>query len=358
MRVTVKLIFVFVFAVSAVVFGVVGARTQTGETETAGRKYKNIKVLNEMPADQMGKVMNLMSASLGVDCKFCHTSNGGDFEKDDNDRKRVSREMLRMTFELNKNHFAGRAEVTCHTCHRGRPEPVAAPVLSSAAESAKQPAAKPSVERILEKYAAALGANAPRVSSRRVRAERVEPDGKTVEAEQIWQKGRKLLIRTVYPSKQYGDYVVEELFDGAAAAKFGNGSRIELKSDEIEQIKREAQIFANPDLKSVYPQMEFGAVEKIDGREVLTVIATTAEGFREKLHFDAPTGRLVRRTASAPTVLGDFRYQVDYGDFRNFGGVYLPAVTRFAVPNISWTRRLLKVENDAPIDDAVFGARK
>ena len=67
--------------------------------QTAGQKFKNIKVLNDMPADQLGKVMNLMGAALGVGCSYCHT--GYDFHKDDNPKKEVARRMLRMTFALN-----------------------------------------------------------------------------------------------------------------------------------------------------------------------------------------------------------------------------------------------------------------
>jgi hypothetical protein len=47
----------------------VGAQTALAQTkvETAGEKFKNIKVLNEMPADQLGRVMNIVAASLGND---------------------------------------------------------------------------------------------------------------------------------------------------------------------------------------------------------------------------------------------------------------------------------------------------
>ena len=127
-----------------------------------------------------------------------------------------------------------------------------------------------------------------------------------------------------------------------------------MKADEAEQIKREAQLFANPNLKAVYAKMEFRFVDKIDGREVYLVTATTADNQRERLYFDAQTGLLVRRAASTATILGNFVFQVDYTDYKDFGGVKLPTVVKFAVPNIRWSRKVLEVKNNITIDDAKF----
>ena len=49
------------------------------QVKTAGQKFKNIKVLNDMTADQMGQVMNMMSASLGFNCAGCHAARHGWF---------------------------------------------------------------------------------------------------------------------------------------------------------------------------------------------------------------------------------------------------------------------------------------
>lgn len=333
-------------------------QAQTG-IETAGQKFKNIKVLNEMPAEQMGKVMNMMSASLGVNCSFCHAEN--DFAKDGSEHKDIARDMLKMTFELNKNYFESRSEVSCNTCHQGRPHPASGFPLSPNLREPRpvQPEKKPLVEDILAKYETALGGknNLSKISSREIKARRLEPDGKTFEAEEIRQKGNKLFVKTVYPSKEYGDYVVREIFDGAAARKFGNDSEISLKPDEAEAIKREAELFANPYLKNIYAELKFFRLEKIDGRETYALDAKTNAAQTEKLYFDVQTGLLVRRTASTPTVLGEHVFQVDYRDYKNFGGVKLPATVKFAVPQIYWTRKILIVKNNAAIGDENFGER-
>lgn len=355
MKQKIKILVLLIFTVGgAFVFTRSGA-TQTKQVETAGHKFKNIKVLNDMPADQMGKVMNLMSASLGVNCNFCHVEN--DFAKDDKEEKQTARQMISMTFAINKNYFDGRAEVSCNTCHNGKTHPQNAPNLNAVAapeERPKQPATKPTVDAILDKYTQAVGGKdaLTKINSRVVTASRVEPNGKT-ETEEILQKGGKILITTKYPQA-----VVTEAFDGGGAWKRADAREIVLKADEAEQIKRGAQIFTFADLKTVYAKLDFRFADKIDGRDVYLVSATTADNSRERLYFDAANGLLVRRVASVPTVLGAFQYQVDYSDYKDFGGVKLPTTARYASPNIVWTRKISDVKNNAAIDDAKFNLPK
>src|SRR5207249_4744064 len=51
----------------------------SGKPQTARQRFKNIKVLKTLPADQLIPYMQAYSASLGVRCGFCHV--GRDFEK-------------------------------------------------------------------------------------------------------------------------------------------------------------------------------------------------------------------------------------------------------------------------------------
>lgn len=319
-------------------------RSTSGQKiETAGQKFKNVKVLKDMPADQMGKVMNIMSESLGVHCDFCHY--GYEFEKEGKEEYEVSRKMIRMTWDLNKDYFEGKQEVSCNTCHNGRPHPLSAPNLNpgqTIERRPKQPETKPSVDAILAKYEKAVRVGMSRVNDGlRIRAVRIEPDG-TREKEEIWQKPGKLVISTFYPP----NYTVTEGYDGQNAWKKSNSDPVELKPDEAEQIRRTSEMFAQPDLKLVFPALEYERLEKIRGREVYVLKATSDIGTPERLFFDAKTGLLVRRTASTMTILGAFVCQVDYNDYKAFGGVRLPFTTRVAVPGISFTRKILSVNSD------------
>ncbi len=335
---------------------VVKTQTASAQTrvETAGQKFKNIKVLNDMPAEQLGKVMNIFAASLGVDCNYCHTVD--DFAKDGKREKETARKMIKMTMAINKENFNNRPQVTCNSCHNGHEQPQNVPNLNPIAEPERpaQPATKTTIDQIVDKYITALGgaAKLASVKSMSVKASRIEPDGKATEPEMIWYKGNKYASDTTYSKA-----VVSERYDGTTATKYGgpHGS-IPLKADEAEQIKREAELFSPANLKTIYPKMDFRSLDRIDGREVYAVTATTASNLRESLYFDVVTGLLVRRTASIQTMFGRFVYQVDYADYKAVGGVKMPMTTKYSMPNIRWTRKIMEAKINALVGDDKFMA--
>ena len=93
--------------------------------KTAGEVFKNIKVLNKLPADQLLPMMRKISDSLGVKCNYCHVMgpNHSGFELDTKKTKITARAMILMTEHLNKNEKILRHQATCYMCHRGSPEP-------------------------------------------------------------------------------------------------------------------------------------------------------------------------------------------------------------------------------------------
>ena len=99
----------------------------------ATEKYKNIKVLNMVPADQVIPIMHKWNDALGVKCDFCHvietTPDGKHvgFDKDDKVMKKRAREMTTMCINLNKKTKVVAGKVTCFMCHRGKAEPEGTP---------------------------------------------------------------------------------------------------------------------------------------------------------------------------------------------------------------------------------------
>src|SRR6266481_913093 len=98
----------------------------------AEEQFKNIKVLKGVPADQIFPSMQFITASLGVECEYCHVrgDRGLEFDKDDKRMKLAARKMMQMMFAINKDNFEGHRDVTCYSCHRGAAEPVATPVIT------------------------------------------------------------------------------------------------------------------------------------------------------------------------------------------------------------------------------------
>jgi len=97
----------------------------------------NIKVLpSDLTADQLRDAMREFSSSLGVRCNYCHVGEEGkpfsvwDFAADDNPNKKRAREMILMIYDIDEHLYniepSGdqRVNVSCYTCHRGRPRPM------------------------------------------------------------------------------------------------------------------------------------------------------------------------------------------------------------------------------------------
>jgi hypothetical protein len=92
---------------------------------TAGQRFKNVKLLGDLPASRFLDTMNVFSMSLGVRCEACHA--GMDFASDDREEKTTARQMIEMTHGINEQSFNGRQQVRCYTCHRGAEKPLPAP---------------------------------------------------------------------------------------------------------------------------------------------------------------------------------------------------------------------------------------
>ncbi|MBN8673122.1 MAG: c-type cytochrome [Chitinophagales bacterium] len=117
---------------------VVFVGTAAAFTRPHAGKFKNLQVLpQDIPEQKLDSIMESYNKALGVNCKFCHVTSvvfpgtEMDYASDKEPMKENARKMMRMTIEINKNHFYFNKEerpeylnvVTCRTCHRGEPFP-------------------------------------------------------------------------------------------------------------------------------------------------------------------------------------------------------------------------------------------
>jgi len=98
------------------------------ENRPAGEVFKNVKLLQTMPAGRFLRVMDIgYSRSLGVGCDHCHSEDR--WEADEKRAKLAAREMIVMTQNINEQlakleHIdTSEATVNCTTCHRGYVKP-------------------------------------------------------------------------------------------------------------------------------------------------------------------------------------------------------------------------------------------
>lgn len=98
------------------------------EEEPAGKVFRNVELLREVPAGRLLRVMEIGYArSLGVTCVHCHTTE--DWSSDAKREKRAARQMITFTRDLNQRLAAvpelqaEKPTVNCTTCHRGQVVP-------------------------------------------------------------------------------------------------------------------------------------------------------------------------------------------------------------------------------------------
>ncbi len=106
---------------------------QKGETAGQSKKFQNIKVLKDLPADQLIPVMHKINESLGVKCDFCHevsTNAAGKhvgYELDTKPEKKRAREMILMVNDIKKHQKTLDNKASCFMCHHGSAEPTLDP---------------------------------------------------------------------------------------------------------------------------------------------------------------------------------------------------------------------------------------
>jgi len=335
----------------------------TEEPKTTEQAFKNIKVLKGLPADQLIPSMQFISASLGVECEFCHVERA--FEKDDKKPKEAARKMIQMMLAINKDNFEGHREVTCNTCHRGSAHPVSIPAIASEdqvtgatamehGEHSESPdestdASQP-VDPILEKYLAAMGgASAVQKVSSRVEKGNASMGGRQIPIEIYAQGPDKRVAILHLPG---GDNITA--FDGHSGW-LGNPGRPPrpMGPSEIDAARLDADLYFPIHLKEIFSELRVAPSEKVGGQD-LTVVRGLRQGKPPvKLYFDK-SGLLVRMVRYGDSPLGLNPTQVDYADYRDSGGVNIPYQWTIARPNGGFTIRVEKVEQNVPIDAARF----
>lgn len=345
------------FVVTAQLTNVRHANAQQAaqQPRTAEQAFKNIQVIKNMPANQLQNAMAFMSASLGVDCSYCHTPPA--MEKDDKPTKATARRMLVMVNEINKN-FGEKMVVNCATCHRGSTKPITVPPLPSLATPFAAGIANasqellPSVDEVLDRYIKALGgARSLDKVTTRVRKGSIELAGLqgTFEVYEV-APTKSLLIGSMPPP--LGS--LQQAFDGTTGWMKTQGGVFDMRGETLAQARREAAFYGDVKLKEQFKLMSVAGIERIDGREFYVVRGTRADDQIEKLFFDVTTGLLARRSWEVPTYFGALQNANDYDEYRKVGSVRLPFAIRKARSGQIFRQRITDIKLNVPIDDARF----
>lgn len=381
------------------------------EGKTAAEAYKNIKVLKNIPADELQPSMVFITSSLGVRCDHCHVPMH--FDADDKKEKDKARDMMKMMFAINTEDFKGERVVTCNTCHNGSTPPSGIPLLPGQAPAGMQlvagpaapqggagrgpgqgpgqapgnggqpvvsgdggrgpqgggrgpgaqngppPFAGPPPADILSKYTQALGgADAIQKISSRVQTGIVDmpmqpgppgaPPAGPPAIEAFWTSSGKA-FQVVHG--QRGDNA--QGYDGKIAwASQGQGGVSAQPAGAMVAFREWAELFPGLHFTAQYSKIEVNGIEKIGDHTAYRVVGKRDGGF-DRLYFDTDTGLLLRAWTTFDTALGEIPQQTDYSDYRDVNGVKIPYVVHVvSAQGGDRTYRWDRIQVNAPLDES------
>ena len=339
------------------------AGTNAPGPKKAEEQFKNIQVLKGVPADQLFPTMQFITASLGVECEFCHVQNA--FEKDDKKPKQTARKMMEMMFAINKDNFEGHREVTCYSCHRGSPDPQAIPAVMTEEPKEAQPkeamggpkpaeakeSTGPAAEQLLDKYVQAAGGAAAidKVTSRVMKGT-IDFGGKSLPIDLYSKDPDK---RVSFTHMADGDSITA--FDGHDGWLGTPGRPLrEMHGSDLDGASIDADLHLATHLKAMLSEMQVHGMEKVGDHEAYVVVGRREGKPPIRLYFEEQSGLLVRLVRFGETALGWLPTQIDYADYRATNGVKIPYRWTLARPSGRFTIQVNDVKQNVPVDDAKF----
>jgi hypothetical protein len=317
--------------------------TPADDDKPAGEVYDNLKVLQNLPAWQIGSIMNIMRASLGVECNYCHIEKDYRYDLDTLPAKQTARQMIRMVLAINKENFGGHPTVTCETCHNGHPEPASAPaaergfILGPVPPPA--PVKLPTATEVLDRYIQALGgrpaleavkSRVSRGTIRRLKVISMSPVMRGVNRgeEDPLEVVERAPDHAVMTFGRPGAQIVET-FDGPSVRiKTPMGER-QASTSEKAHLAYRFDIRHDLRLLEKAGSSQVVGKDKIDGREVYLLRTSMPDNSAALLAFDAKTGLLRRQTVYHQTAIGPEPARTDYADYRKVGGIKVPFLVKY-----------------------------
>lgn len=335
-----------------------GARAQnppSAAPKTAAQQFKNIQVLKDIPADDLIPAMQFISASLGVECEYCHVERA--FDKDDKKEKKFARHMMEMQMNINKENFEGKRWVTCYSCHRGAAKPISVPVISAEEKMPEMMAGEsvdkssyPKADAIFDKYLSAVGgADALKKITSRVQKGTVTFGNQTNPIE-IFAKAPDKRFSSVH--RKDGDSVTA--YDGTTGWMTGFGRVRMMTPQESAGFALDADMNLPSHLKTMFSKLDVDEGEKIDGYDTWLVVGDREGKPPLRLFFDKQSGLLLRLLRYSDSPLGFNPLQIDFADYRDSGGVKIPYRWTQSRPGNRFTIKIDSSEQNVPVEDAKF----
>ena len=303
--------------------------------------YKNIKVFKGTPAKDILPAMQFMSASLKVNCGFCHAP--GDFASDAKEEKGSARHMIEMQRDLNTKFFEGKLAITCNSCHNGHTHPTSVPSLAGLAARHKRIETTVKPTELFDKYVAAVGP---------------EPKAYTLTGSNEQEGKSSPITFTELGSK----FVIDEGevkmgYDGSEGWHAAGGKVNKLSGSSAMLIGRMGRMRVTPAMFATYDRQAVVGEENVGDDACFVVRGTvTADKFSEEFYFDKKSGLLRRISTMMMSPLGRSPSFVDYDDYRDVAGGKVP----FKIVSTNGEGETMKITftdgKEATVDGKIFAA--
>jgi len=324
----------------------------------ASEVFKNLQALKDVPSDQLIPAMQFINSSLGVQCSYCHVENA--FDKDDKKTKQTARKMMRMMLDIDASNFEGKQLVTCYSCHRGSPKPLATPLIPesqprmlSEAEAPRQPNPSnlPRAEEIIAKYIAAVGGE-PGIAKLRSVDEKgtFEAGGRSFPVEIFVQSPDRIAIVTHWPN---GDS--SSTFDGRSGwITFPGRPQRPMSPADVDASRMDADLHFPLDMSKLFSELRVEKETTIGDRDALMISGQRRESPPVEMYFDKQSGLLIREVRYGQSPLGENPTQIDYSDYREVAGVKLPFHWMSSTPTGRFTIQLESEQANIAIPENRF----
>ena len=140
----------------------------------------------------------------------------------------------------------------------------------------------------------------------------------------------------------------KQVFDGTTGYIEGNGQKMPLTEEMLEQVKQEADIYGELTPEKYGIKRQLTGMDKVNGSDVYKIEATDKGGKKTIEYYDANTGYLVKSTSAEEGT-------VEYSDYKDAGnGYFIPHKVSISNQGQIITANVESVEINKGIDDSNF----
>jgi hypothetical protein len=277
--------------------------------------------------------------------------------------------MSAMVLAINQTHFGGRSVVTCWTCHRGRSRPILTPTLAQVYGDKDfepddlVPVSPPDVPPpgpIVDRYLQAIGGVQKLASVQSFAATGTSQGfrgfggGGRVQLYGRRPDQRSLIIEYAAAGR---DATVRS-FDGMNGwirTPLNILGEYPLSGTELDGAKLDAQLAFPDQIKTALTRIRTLDPDQIDGKDVEVIQGNGPRNTFATLSFDKQSHLLVRMVRYGPSPIGRMPTQIEFGDYRDVGGIKMPFHLNFVWLDGRDAIQLDTIKLNAPVDASKFG---